>query len=312
METRAQHVLIGLFTLLALVGALLFALWLNKSSADRAFKEYEVVFEEAVTGLSRGSAVQYSGIKVGDVTGLRLDPDDPRRVLTRIRLSEDTPITEATRAKLALTGLTGNAMIQLRGGAPGSPALATSEEQLGVIIADPSPIARLLENGEDLMTNLSTFVINANELLSIENVGYIGRTLNNAEQFSAVLAEQGEAIQQLVQQLNSASTQANQTLTQSAQLMDNANALLDKQGRQLLDSSQQTLSALERSATQVERLLDDNHEALNNGMQGLGALGPAINELRETLGALRGIARNLEANPAGYLLGRDTIEEFEP
>jgi phospholipid/cholesterol/gamma-HCH transport system substrate-binding protein len=312
METRAQHVLIGLFTLLALVGALLFALWLGKSSVDRGFKEYEVVFEEAVTGLSRGNAVQYSGIKVGEVTQLRLDPEDPRRVLTRIRLSADTPVTEATRAKLALTGLTGNSIIQLRGGAPGSPALATSEEHLGVIVADPSPIARLLENGEDLMTNLSTFVINANQLLSTENVGYVGRTLENAEQFSAVLAEQGEAVRQLVQQLNGASAQAEQTLTQSAQLMGRANALLDKQGRHLLDSGQQTLAALERSAAQVEGLLNDNHEALNSGMQGLSTLGPTLNELRETLGALRGIVRNLEANPAGYLLGRDTIEEFEP
>lgn len=56
-----------------------------------------MVFNEAVSGLSKGSSVQYSGIKVGDVVSLRLDPQDPRRVLARIRLAGDTPVKEDTR-----------------------------------------------------------------------------------------------------------------------------------------------------------------------------------------------------------------------
>ena len=71
METRAHHVLIGLFTVLAVGCALLFALWMGKSSVDSEFKLYDVVFTEAVSGLSVGSTVQYSGIKVGDVIRLR-------------------------------------------------------------------------------------------------------------------------------------------------------------------------------------------------------------------------------------------------
>ena len=34
METRAHHVLIGLFTVIVVVSALLFGLWLAKSSVD--------------------------------------------------------------------------------------------------------------------------------------------------------------------------------------------------------------------------------------------------------------------------------------
>ena len=66
METRAHHVMIGLFSVIVVVGAMLFGLWLAKSSVDSAFQDYEVIFNEAVSGLSQGSAVQYSGIKVGD------------------------------------------------------------------------------------------------------------------------------------------------------------------------------------------------------------------------------------------------------
>ena len=105
METRAHHVLIGLFSVLIVVGAMLFGLWLAKASMDSTFKDYEVVFNEAVSGLSKGSSVQYNGIKVGDVIELRLDDKDPRRVLARIRLAAGTPVKVDTKAKLALTGV---------------------------------------------------------------------------------------------------------------------------------------------------------------------------------------------------------------
>ena len=61
METRAHHVLIGLFTLLAAGAAIFFAVWLSNASSSRAYNEYIVVFNETVTGLSPGSTVQYSG-----------------------------------------------------------------------------------------------------------------------------------------------------------------------------------------------------------------------------------------------------------
>jgi len=130
METRAHHVLIGLFTVIVVAGALLFGLFLAKSSVDREFKDYQVVFNEAVSGLSNGSSVQYSGIKVGDVISLRLDPKDPRRVLARIRLGGDTPVKEDTQAKLALTGVTGTSIIQLSGGTPQSPTLKGKDGNL--------------------------------------------------------------------------------------------------------------------------------------------------------------------------------------
>jgi hypothetical protein len=61
METRAHHVLIGLFTVIVVTGALLFGLWLAKSSVDTEFKDYEVVFNEAVSGLSKGSPCSTAG-----------------------------------------------------------------------------------------------------------------------------------------------------------------------------------------------------------------------------------------------------------
>lgn len=312
METRAHHVLIGLFTVLVVAGALLFGLWLAKSSVDTEFKDYEVVFNEAVSGLSKGSAVQYSGIKVGDVVSLRLDPKDPRRVLARIRLGGETPIKEDTQAKLALTGITGTSLIQLSGGTPQSPELRGNNGKLPVIVASPSPIARLLNNSDDVMSSVNQLLYNANQVLSPQNVERLSKTLENLEQTTGTINDQRGDIQQAMRQLASIGKQASAALEQTTLLMRNANGLLNNNGKQMFGSAEQAMKSLEQSTATINTLLTNNQEALGNGMQGLNSLAPAIRELRDTLDSLRAISRRLESNPSGYLLGHETDKEFTP
>lgn len=305
MEPRAHHVLIGLFTVLTLGAALLFALWLNKSGTDQAVSDYEVIFHETVSGLSQGSAVQYSGIKVGDVVSLGLDPDDPRTVRARIRVVGPTPIKQDTRARLSITGITGLAVIQLHGGSPESPPLEGKDGKPGIIVADRSPLSRLMANGEDLVVNITRLLGRANRMLSRENAERVSRTLDNLEQASAGLAGQRDELSAALQQAGAASREA-------AELMRTANRLLDGQGSQVLENAERLMASLERSSRNIEELLHSNRSALDSGMQGLGELGPAISELRETLGALRGFSRRLEQDPSGYLLRSDSIKEFQP
>ena len=312
METRAHHVLIGLFTVIVVAAAMLFGLWLAKSSSDREFAYYQVVFNEAVTGLSQGSAVNYNGIKVGDVTQLKLDKQDPRKVLALIRLGGDTPVRQDTHAKLALTGVTGLAVIQLSGGSPGSPPLEGKNGNLPVIVADPSPLSRILANGEDLVTNINEVVARANMLLSPENTDRISRTLEHLDQATGAIAGERDDIRQLLQQLAQASKQANETLAQTDKLVRNANGLLDSQGRATLESARNAMASLEHSAADIDRMLSDNGAAINGGLQGFSELGPAVRELRDAAGSLRGISRRLDDNPAGFLLGRERNKEFVP
>jgi len=312
METRAHHVMIGLFSVIVVVGAMLFGLWLAKSSVDSAFQDYEVIFNEAVSGLSQGSAVQYSGIKVGDVTSLRLDPKDPRRVLARIRLSGQTPIKEDTQAKLALTGITGTSIIQLSGGTPQSPELKGKDGELPQITASPSPIARLLNNSNDLMTSINLLLHNANRMFSRANVDRLAKTLDNLQQTTGAIADQRGDIKVVMEQLMQVSKQASATLEQTTALMRNANGLLNDQGKQMFGSAEQAMHSLEQSTATINTLLTDNKDSLNSGMQGLNELAPAVRELRDTLGSLRAISRRLEANPSGYLLGSDKNKEFTP
>ena len=67
METRANFVLIGAFTLAAILGAFAFIMWIAGYGASGTHRHYQVIFDGSVSGLSVGSNVLFNGLKVGEV-----------------------------------------------------------------------------------------------------------------------------------------------------------------------------------------------------------------------------------------------------
>ncbi|MGA7297687.1 MAG: MlaD family protein [Rhodanobacteraceae bacterium] len=313
METRAHHILIGTFTILVVAAAMLFALWLAKTSISRQYDFYDIVFTEAVTGLSQGGMVQYNGIRVGDVDQLKLDPKNPSKVLVRIRVAARTPIKIDTRAKLGLTGLTGVAFIQLTGGTPQSALLKPrGSEKIPTIEADDSALSKLLAGGEDIVTKVSDIITRASELLSSDNVERISRTLDHLDKATGAIADQRKDLRLLIQQLAEASRKLNGTLDQTQDLARTTNRLLGNNGAELLNNANQAVASLNHAAKLVDQLLADNRVALQSGMSGLADIGPAIRELRQTLQSLQTISSRFGDNPAGYLLGGERPREYTP
>ena len=312
METRAHHVLIGLFTLIIFTAVLLFSLWLSKADSDRQFSMYDIVFNEAVSGLSQGSTVNYSGIRVGEVIQLRLDRDNPGKVWARIRVAASTPIRQDTQARLAMAGITGTSNIQLSGGSKASPALGGDDQRIPVIIATPSPLNQLLTNGEDVMTNVNEVLLRLNQFLTADNQQRFVNTLDNLEKVTDTVASQREAISTILQQLAMATKQSNETLAQTNRLMRNANVLLDGKGKDVVTNAANTLASLQKTSGLLNQLISDNQHSLSNGIQGFNELGPAVDELRKTLVTLRGAINRLEENPAALLRGPERTKEFTP
>jgi len=312
MEPRAHHVLIGLFTVITLGSALLFALWLGKSSVDRDYAWYEIRFNRAVSGLSEGNAVQYSGIEVGDVIRLRLDPQDPRQVRALIRVYSDVPIKQDTRASLALANITGTMNVQLSGGTPQSPRLEGDRDDPPLIQAEPSPLSSLLANSEQLFTQVDRLLANANRLLSEKNAENLTRTLSNLEVVSQSLVDQRDAVDEAVTRFGQAGEQLEASLASVSQLGETANALLDDEGRATLASARRAMQSLESTTARVDRLTGRHEDSLARGLQGVGELDPAMRELHAALRSLNRLVRRLEQNPADALLGRDEIQEFTP
>ena len=288
METRAHHVLIGLFTVLVVGAALMFALWLGKSDADRQFEIYDIVFQEAVSGLSKGGTVEFNGIKIGDVVSLRLDPDDARRVIARVRVDAAAPVRTDTEARLVPAGITGRTMIRLTSGDdPGSVPLQAEDDVVPRLVAVPSAFGRLLADGEDAVTNVNELLVQARMLFSAENVAAIGRTLDNLEQTTAALAAQRDDVNAVLKQVTQASVEASTALAEATRVLGTANRLVEQQGTQTLDSAREAMLAFERAMGSVEALIADNRAPLDGGLRGLAELGPAVAELRTTLASLR-------------------------
>src|SRR5579875_3754872 len=303
METKAHHVLIGAFTLVVVAAVVLFALWLAKTSISRQYHYYDIVFSEAVTGLSKGSAVQYNGIQVGEVSQLTRDP---RKVIAQIQVAADTPVKTDTRAKLGLLGLTGVAFVQLSGGAPSSPLLLpTPDNPEPQIPAESSALTKLLSSGSDVVTTLNGILDRLSRILSQENADRISETLQNLDQTTAAIAAERQDIRDLIKQTSMASRQLNATLA-------SVDSLVSGPGRQTLERTQTTLASLQHTSQTLDQLLQENRGNLQSGLQGVGQIGPTLRELRSTLRDLHSLTSKLQGNPAGYLLGREQPQEFEP
>lgn len=307
METKANYVLIGAFTLAVGIALLLFGLWAAKYSTERTWQEYRVVFNEPVTGLMTGSPVQYNGITVGSITKLSLAPNDPRRAIARIRLDAETPVKTDTRAKLAITSLTGPTIIQLTGGTPQARKLTdTDRSDAPVIQTTPSALQNITDTANRIVDRLDT-------VFSDRNVASIGKTLQNLDEISSSIAAQKADLQTLIVNARQAMEKLDTTLATTQGTMDRLDKNLVQQLPQLVDKLDASLAKLDSAAGNADALLGENRAAINNfANDGLAQLGPTLAELRALVRDLRRVSDRLEGNPARYLLGRDAPKEFEP
>ena len=303
METKANYVLIGAFTLVISLFGLLFALWAANWSSEREWNFYRIVFDEAVTGLFEGGSVRYNGITVGTIDKLSLAPNDPRKVVAEVRIADETPIKTDTRAKISQDGLTGPTFIQLSGGSPNAPLLRSDDkDDIPIIATEPSALQNIADTANRLVQRMD-------EVLSDENVRRISASLDNIEKLTGTIAAQRQDVGQLIVNAREASEQLKVTM----QTTNGAVERLDRDVVQhlpaLVDKLDRTLVQLESVATNANGLIAENRAPLQNGMQ---QLGPTLTELRGLVRDLRRVASRLDSNPAGYVLGRQQPKEFVP
>ena len=142
---------------------------------ERASTSYFVEFNESVTGLETGSPVRYRGVKCGKVANIELAGQDLVRVTLALR--QDTPVTTATKARFASTGLLGPYFIELyaRKDAAASREPLTPES---TIPADQSTMRRLIDGGTNLLEHLNTLSRDLERWTSDDNRKRIERLLD--------------------------------------------------------------------------------------------------------------------------------------
>jgi phospholipid/cholesterol/gamma-HCH transport system substrate-binding protein len=312
METRSNHILVGGVVLALVVALLGFIIWLSQVSGESR-NEYDIFFKQAVDGLARGSAVTFSGVPVGQIESINLEPRNPEFVRVRISARDDTPILQGTTATVQGVGFTGVSQIQLDPGPRGAPPL-TDPGPYGVpvIPTKPGALGQLLNSAPELLERVSTLTERLTELLSDRNQASIAAILDNVEEMSRSLSERGPEIAATLADARIAIRQAGQAADQIGRLSGTTNQLLNDQGRPLINDLRQTIRSAERGIASLEGTLqnaDSSFEQVNK--QTLPEVNQLIRDLRDTSESLRSITTRIDQQGATSILGPRKLPEYE-
>jgi phospholipid/cholesterol/gamma-HCH transport system substrate-binding protein len=116
----------------------------------------------------------------------------------------------------------------------------------------------------------------------------------------------------LFDRLKEVTSQTQVTLDTFQRVGIQTESLLNNEVQSFISSARDATQTLERSTSRVDRLLVRNEDALNRGIQGVGELAPALRDMRTTLNNLNGLINRMEEDPAGLLLGKERLQEFNP
>lgn len=195
METRARYVLMGLFTTAVILAGFGFVYWLNSVGGLGERSYYEVRFDQPVPGLRPSSAVLFNGIRVGEVTSLRLRPDQPDQAIASISVEKATPVRADTVVGIDFQGLMGGASLSLKGGSAGSPILLGPRGAPPTLVADRKAAQDMTQAAREVLGRLDTILA--------ENAEDFRSTMANLRSFTSALARNSGRIDGLVSGLES-------------------------------------------------------------------------------------------------------------
>jgi phospholipid/cholesterol/gamma-HCH transport system substrate-binding protein len=193
METRANHALIGAFTLAVVFGAFAFAFWFAGAERPSGMRSVKVVFPGSVSGLSIGNAVLFNGVRVGSVEAIDLVADDPSHVYAVITVDKRVPVRSDTLARLEYTGLTGVASVGLYGGNNDAPPLTAPANGPPVLMAERSDFQDLIRTAQKIARQAADILDKGDKLLD-ENTPQINAAVKNVTKFSDALAANADGI----------------------------------------------------------------------------------------------------------------------
>ena len=269
METRANFILIGAFTLLAILGTLGFFIWLASVQIDRQYATYGILFDD-VSGLDPSGDVLFNGISVGKVIGLEIYAEDPSKVLTTVEIDKATPVTSGTVAQLQSQGVTGVAYISLSGGALRAGPIEVPETGLPMIASKRSTVQALVEDAPDLLAQATELLKQFQSLTGAENQAYVTRILRNLDassgqldqaltDFSSITGTVSDATAQITQftgRLDRIGSSVQTTLEKSNSALEAAQRAFDT-ADQTMTASGAAIKSVEGTFAQSELLLRD-------------------------------------------------------
>jgi len=283
METRANFILIGAFTLAAIIGTLGFFIWLSSVQIDRQYATYGILFDD-VSGLDPSGDVLFNGLSVGKVTGINLHEGDASKVFVTIEIDSSTPVRANTVAQVQSQGVTGVAYISLSGGTPGAALLAAEEGGLPIIPSERSTVQLLVQDAPDLLVQAHDLMAELQALLGPENQSRVAGILGNLESSSGRLDQALTDFSEISGTVNEATgeisrfTRKLDSITGSVQTtLSRADAALAS-AQSAFETAETSIAATDAAIRNVEGAFDAAQNLLRD------TLPPLLEDLSNTLG----------------------------
>jgi phospholipid/cholesterol/gamma-HCH transport system substrate-binding protein len=263
-----------LFTLAVIIGVFGFVYWFQNvgGAGERAF--YRVQFEDSVSGLRTGATVLFNGIRVGEVTDLKLDPRRPKEVSAIISIDKAVAVRTDTEVGLEFQGLTGIALLSLKGGSPSSPVLVGAKDNPPVLIAPHGATQDVTQAARNTLRRLDDFI--ADNQKSFHNA------LDNIEKVSAALARNSDRIDKISEGL--------QNLTGGP----------DGKGGEMNEAARSIRTLADNLDKRTADITAGVNRLTGNGNRQLDSLTSNANR---TLAEIERAVKNLDRNPSRLIFG---------
>ncbi len=280
METKANYVIVGIFTLAAILAAFGFVYWTAAIGDRGETVQLRVRIPGSASGLTRGSAVLFNGVKVGDVRRVFIDIDNPAVAVADTLVDRNTPITRATQADIGLAGLTGQANVELKGSDEKEPSLLDEAEAKGTvaeITANPSAVTNLLQTAQNIfkrtdavLSQVEGFMADVREPLT--------QTVTNARKFSDGLARNADGIDKFLSSVSALSDELEGVSGKLDGTLDAAEKLLKSVDRDkvasIVDNVETFSKSLGESSDDLEKIIaavETTVKSVNDFSQKAGA-----------------------------------------
>ncbi len=300
MERNANYALVGLISTILLIAMIVFILWLTNFALSARYDTYDVVFHGPINGLSRGGDVQFNGIKVGEVSDIKLDASDPNLVHAYARVRSDTPVRQDSTARLEPQGITGVNYIQITAGTTAKPLLknVTPFGQPMQITAEPGTISSLLSGGGTVMQQAVETLGRINRVLSDENIKKVTAIVSDVQSVTAELRERKAIIADADQTLQNAS----QAATQIRDLAKSTQGLLNEKGRDTFAKIDATADEIQGLASDVRGMIGKLQGPTSDfASTGLPKLTSTIDSLQTAMQNLNRLVEEVERDPRSFI-----------
>ncbi|MFC1849623.1 MlaD family protein [candidate division CSSED10-310 bacterium] len=270
--TKSQKINLGIFvffSLTLLISGIVFlvglSLWEKKDSYIIRFSSKKV----SMSGLDVGSAVKYSGIQIGRVTAIRIDPEDVSVIIVKLEIEADTPIAEDSVATLGNVGITGLKYVELSRGSLSARIREVGEE----IPSGPSfmdeisgQASIIAQKTEVLLNRLNNFLADERQKEFWDTITQVKELVQTA---TRSVEETAPEMKQLGQKMNVLATDLGSTVTTFNRFLNENSPEIQA----ILISTRNLMQDIHQTRLKLNNLLDQSQSVMASVDHNLGEAG---------------------------------------